>query len=307
VPQKSSTGVAIPATPLSRHGLLTTAQLRESGLSQGAIWYRVRRGALFRRYHGVYSLSPGELSQEGEWTAALMAAGDGATLSDVSAAVLSRIWRYPEEAIDITLPRRHVPIPGVHLHQRKLDPLDVFVFDGIRVTTVARTLVDLTDELLPEELTSVIHEAAFHKRFDLAATERAMGRANGRHKLRVLEQAIDDWLAGSAGLKSRKERAFLVLVAEAGLPRPRVNARVEGIEVDFHWPRDGLVVEVDGDHHRRPPTRRADERRDAELRAAGWVVLRFTPNEIERQRERVLAAVECALARPQHLSGASRR
>jgi very-short-patch-repair endonuclease len=270
----------------------------ELGLSRAAIHDRVRRGALFRRYHGVYSFSSGELSREGEWTAALMAAGEGATLSDLSAAVRCRVWRYPEETIDITIPRRHVPIPGVCLHQRKLDPLDVYVHDGIRVTTVARTLVDLTDGLLAEEITNVIHEAAFRNRFDLDATRRAMERANGRRKLRVLERAIEDYLGGSAGLKSRSERAFLLRVHASGLPHPRVNVRVEGIEVDFHWPRERLVVEVDGGHHRRPPTRRADECRDADLRAAGWSVLRIGADEIERRPERVLAAVGCALARP---------
>ena len=266
-----------PANPRSRHGLVTPADL---GLSRAAIHDRVRRGALFRRYHGVYSLSPGDLSREGEWTAALMAAGEGATLSDLSAAVLSRVWRYPEEAIDVTLARRHVPIPGVRLHQRRLDPLDVVEVDGIRVTTVARTLVDLTDELLAEELTNVIHEAAFRNLFDLEATRRAMARANGRHRLRALEQAIEDYLDGSAGLKSRAERAFLLHVHAAGLPRPRVNVRVEGIEVDFHW----------------PPTRREDERRDAELRSAGWSVMRIRAREIQQRPERVLGAVGCALA-----------
>jgi len=305
VSQKSSIGVAIPATPLSRHGLVTNSQLRASGLSQSAIWYRVKRGALFRRYHGVYSLSPGELSREGEWTAALLAAGEGATLSDLSAAILSRAWRYPEDGIDITLPRRHVPIPGVRLHQRRLDPLDVCVRDGIRVTTVARTCVDLSDTLMPEELTNVIHEAAFRNRFDVKATRRAMARANGRRKLAVLEQAIDDWLAGSAGLKNRKERDFLVLVTDAGLPRPRTNCDVLGNEVDFHWPAQRLVVEVDGGHHSRPPTQLDDRRRDRALEAAGWTVLRFRPKEVEHRRERVLAAVERALARQQHLSGVS--
>ena len=225
-----------------------------------------------------------------------MAAGEGATLSDLSAAVLSRVWRYPEEAIDVTLARRHVPIPGVCLHQRRLDPLDVVEVDGIRVTTVARTLVDLTDELLAEELTNVIHEAAFRNLFDLEATRRAMARANGRHRLRALEQAIEDYLDGSAGLKSRAERAFLLHVHAAGLPRPRVNVRVEGIEVDFHWPRRRLVVEIDGGHHARPPTRREDERRDAELRSAGWSVMRIRAREIQQRPERVLGAVGCALA-----------
>ena len=115
---------------------------------------------------------------------------------------------------------------------------------------------------MPEELTNVIDEAAVRNRFDVKATRRAMARANGRRNLAVLEQAIDDWLAGSAGLKSRKERDFLVLVTDAGLPRPRTNCDVLGNEVDFHWPAQRLVVEVDGGHHSRPPTQLDDRRRD---------------------------------------------
>jgi very-short-patch-repair endonuclease len=301
--QKPVPSGLIPAA--SRHGLVTTATLRAEGLTHSAISKRVRRGALFRRYHGVYSLSPGELSREGEWTAALLAAGEGATLCDLSAAVLAKVWRYPEDAIDVTIARRHVPIPGVRLHQRRLDPLDVYVHNGIRVTTVARTCVDLSGVLIPEELTNVIHEAAFRKRFDLEATRRAMARAPDRRTLWVLERAIEDWLDGSAGLKSHNERAFLALVRSAGLSRPRINVPLLGNQVDFQWPRQRLVVEVDDTHHDRPPTASDDDRRDEELAAEGWTTLRFRPAEIERRPERVLAAVECALAHPQHLSGVS--
>jgi very-short-patch-repair endonuclease len=305
MPQKPVPTGHIPAA--ARHGLVTTADLRAGGLSYSAISKRVRRGALFRRYHGVYSLSPGELSQEGEWTAALLAAGEDAALSDLSAAIHCGAWRYPEELIHITLPRRHIPIPGVRLHQRPLDPLDVFTVDGLRVTNVARMCVDLSETLLPEELTNVIHEAAFRKCFDLAATRRLIERERGRKKLWVLERAVEDWTSGSAGLKSHNERAFLVLVTEAGLPRPRTNFHVLGNEVDFHWPEQRLVVEVDGDQHSRPPTRLDDRRRDRELEAGGWTTLRFRPAEIKYRPERVLRAVGCALARTAHLSGVSPR
>ena len=230
----------------------------------------MKRGALFRRYHGVYSLSPGELSREGEWTAALLAAGEDAALSHLSCAILWQAWRYREEAIDVIVPRRHVPIPGVRLRQcRTLDPRDVYVFNGIRVTNVARMCVDLTDVLIAEELTNVIHEAAFRNRFSVDATRQAMRRAKGRRNLWVLEQALTDWLAGSAGLKSRKERAFLTLLRGAGFPRPRINTHVLGVEVDFHWPRQRLVVEVDDTHHDRPPTASDDESRDDDLAAHG--------------------------------------
>ena len=36
------------------------------------------------------------------------------------------------------------------------------------------------------------------------------------------------------------------LIELGGLPRPRVNSRVAGHEVDLHWPGAGLVVEVGG-------------------------------------------------------------
>ena len=60
-------------------------------------------------------------------------------------------------------------------------------------------------------------------------------------------------------------------------------------EVDCHWPRSMLVVEVDGPGHSRPATRRDDARRDRKLRAAGYTVLRFTDVEIEQRPEDVLA------------------
>ena len=48
---------------------------------------------------------------------------------------------------------------------RNLHPRDVTTFRGIPVTTVARTLVDLSDVITKWELTNVIHEAAFRDRF----------------------------------------------------------------------------------------------------------------------------------------------
>ena len=109
-------------------------------------------------------------------------------------------------------------------------------YQGIPVTTVARTLVDLTDVLTPDELANVIHEAAYRKRFNLEATRQAMERANGRKNLKRLEQAITASLNGSAGTRSRNEAEFLKLCNAAGFPKPLVNTHVLGIEVDCAWP-----------------------------------------------------------------------
>ena len=94
------------------------------------------------------------------------------------------------------------------LTYRRLDPADVTVHKGIPVTTVARTLVDLTDVLDAHELANVIHEAAYRKLFDVQETSAAMERANGRRRLKRLEAAIAIHLTGSTGPKSRAERIF---------------------------------------------------------------------------------------------------
>lgn len=118
-----------------------------------------------------------------------------------------------------------------------------------------------------------------------------MTRANGRRRLAVLEQAIDDWLAGSAGLKSRLERAFLGIVIDAGLEKPIPNIHVAGAEVDAYWPALRLAVEIDGPNHTRPPTLQADGSRDRLLAESGVTVVRFTEFEIERRRDAVAAAL----------------
>jgi hypothetical protein len=264
--------------------------LLAEGLSHSAVHKRVARGVLYRKYPGVYVLGHPELSREGEWMAAVLAIGEDAALSHLSVAVFWGTWRYRVAIPDVLVPRRHRPVEGINVHScRRLDPLDVVVYRGIRVTTVARMLVDLSDVLTAEELANVIHEAAFRERFSLTATRQAMARANGRHNLAVLEAALAMYLKGSAGVKSRLERAFRALVKSAGLPAPLVNTGVEGIEVDFHWPDRKLIVEIDGPGHARPRSKREDALCERILRAAGYRTLRFSEEDIERRPELVLA------------------
>jgi very-short-patch-repair endonuclease len=62
-----------------------------------------------------------------------------------------------------------------------------------------------------------------------------------------------------------------------------------GYEADFLWRRDRLVVAVDSSYHDSPRARESDARRDAELLAAGYVVIRVRDGDM-RARGRVLAA-----------------
>jgi very-short-patch-repair endonuclease len=246
---------------------------------------RVRDGRLHRVHRGVYAVGHSRLSEHGWWMAAVLAAGPRAVLSHLAAARLWEIWRRRVVGIDVLAPRRLRARSGFRAHScRRLDPRDVTVRDGIPVTTVARTLVDLTDVLEPYQLANVIHEAAFRRRFDEHAARAAMTRAPGR-RLTVLEAALRAHANGSAGTRSGLEDRFIALAREAGLPEPLVNTHVPAggrtFEVDFHWPALGLCVEVDGGGHARPRSRSEDRARDAALRAAGQRVVRLSEDDLE--------------------------
>jgi very-short-patch-repair endonuclease len=215
----------------------------------------------------------GRLSEKGQYMAAVLAAGKGAALAGLSAAALWKAWRRKVPQIEVLTPARRRQQAGFHVRTtRHIHPSDVTEHDGIPVTTIARTLVDLTDTLTTHQLANVIHEAAFRNRFNRTATLAAMTRANGRRNLAKLAQAIQ---SNTPGTRSDLEDRFLELIP--GL-QPNVNPTIEGLEVDFEL--NGLVVEIDGPGHNRPRTRRDDAARDAILKAAGYSVLRLTPDDL---------------------------
>ena len=151
------------------------------------------------------------------------------------------------------------------LTYRRLDPADVTVHKGIPVTTVARTLVDLTDVFDAHELANVIHEAAYRKLFDLEETAR---RWNGERaaQAQAARRAIAIHLTGSTGTKSRAEAAFRKLVKPE---EPLSNVIVEGVEVDFLFPERRMVVEIDDPSHGRKRSTARGRARTARPRGGG--------------------------------------
>jgi hypothetical protein len=276
----------IAALAARQHGRVTIGQLLAVGLDRPGVSRRVARGLLHREGRGVYAVGHAGRSREGEFMAAVLGAGTGAALGLLAATELHAVRRYRAPLIDVVAPRWRRAQPGVRIHRvRALHRRDVTEVRGIPVTSIPRTLVDLSDVLDAYELANVIHEAAFRGKFSLLATQDAMARANGRHNLAVLEHALTLHVAGSAGIKSGPEKAFLSLLD--GLPTPLVNTHLHGVEVDFHWPELKLAVEIDGPGHGRPRTQREDALKQQILEAAGYTVVRFTEMDVELERLRL--------------------
>ena len=96
--------------------------------------------------------------------------------------------------------------------------------------------------------------------------------------------------------RSEAERLLLDLIRAARLPTPATNVKIHGHEVDFVWPTQRLIVEVDGFAFH--STRAAFERdrvRDADLLKAGYRVIRITWRRLTTQREAVIATLAAAL------------
>jgi hypothetical protein len=127
---------------------------------------------------------------------------------------------------------------------------------------------------------------------DLAALS-AVVRAHERERgAGALSRVLEEHTAGTTLTKSTLEELMLSICDEHGLPRPQVNAWVEGLEVDFHWPAQRLVVEADSYrfHHTRTAFER-DRERDAILARAGYRALRFSDRQLASERATVAATI----------------
>ena len=295
---------AIFALAARQHGAVTRSQLLAAGLARGMVASRLESGRLRPLHRGVYLLGSltGPLEPErARAMAAVLACGSGTVLSHRSAAWLWGVLPRPGPAapVDVTVPNRaRTRRPGIRARRSAdLPARDTTRLEGVPVTTPARTLRDLSLVVGARDLDRAA--ARFERRGLIGSTEmRALpARHRGRPGAGLLRAALSCG-DGMALTRSAAEERFLEIVRRGRLPRPRTNVVVQGHEVDFLWPGEKLVVEVDGfAFHASRRSFEADRRRDAELAAAGMRVVRVTWRQIVEENHATLARVAQALAR----------
>jgi very-short-patch-repair endonuclease len=278
-----------------RHGLVTSRELAEAGLSPKAVRHRVRIGWLTRLHRGVYLVGPLE-SPLSRPMAAVLATGPGAALSHGAAAAVWEIRSQPVGVIDVLVVRRDVRSrEGIRVHRlSEFDERDLSSRHGVPLTTPARTLLDLATILARADLGRAVEQAELRRMTNYEQLTTLLTRSRSHRGAARLEAVLDP---GRQFTRSEAERRLLRLVKAAGLPTPGANTRVAGYEVDFLWPGERLVVEVDG--YAFHSTRAAFERdraRDVDLQAHGYRVLRFTWRRLAEAPEAVIAAITTALA-----------
>lgn len=304
---------AILALAIGQHGVVTRRQLVDAGLTRGMVGSRLATGRLRLLHRGVYllgnlkgPLEPGRARE----MAAVLACGPDAVVSHRSAAGLWGVLPQPDPPapVEVTVPARSGNRrPGIRARRSAdLPAHEITRLDGVPVTTPARTLRDLSLVVGARDLERAAARLERRGLIGSAGLRGLTALHRGRRGARLLRAAVSDG-SGVALTRSAAEERFLDMVRRGGLPRPRTNVVVDGHEVDFLWPREKLVVEVDGfAFHASRRSFESDRRRDAELAAAGMRVVRVTWRQIVGESHGTLVRLAQALARGESSQGAVR-
>lgn len=263
----------IAGIAIRQHGVVSLGQLTELGMSRNAVSVRCRRGRLHRLHQGVYAVGHCAPSHERDWMAAVLACGEGAVVSHGSAAALWGLLRPISGPVDVSVPSRsgRARRRGIRVHRRRsLNARQVTQRLGIPATAPAQTIADI-DGALPPHLV--------------------------RRATRQAELAGFPLDLKTDGSRSDLERDFLRLCRRNRLPTPEVNVRIGRWTVDFLWREERVAVETDFyGYHRGRVAFQDDHARDLDLRRLGFVVHRFSEQQINDQPVDVAADLRDALS-----------
>jgi uncharacterized protein DUF559 len=237
---------------------------------------------------GIYAVGWPRLTRERRWMAAVLACGDGAALSHRSAAALWGIGTESADRIDVSVARLcRVRRRGLWVRSRPaLAATEIVRRNGIPVTEIVRTLIDVATELTPLRVERAVNEADKRDLVDPETLRSRLEDHAGEPGAPLLRRLLDKRTFRLSD--SDLEIFFRPIASAAGLPPPLSKQLVNGFEVDFFWPNLRLVVETDGlRYHRTPSTQARDARRDRAHVLAGMTPLRFTHYEIKYEPRRV--------------------
>lgn len=273
---------------VAQHGVFAREQALAAGFSAKNIDYRLRTGRWICVDAGVYRPA----STPRSWELTLMATCiSGPVVASHRAA--ARLWRFPgfsTASPEVTAYRhlRRRSLSVVWHESRYLDQRrDATMLDGIPVTSVTRTLVDLSTVATVEEIEIALDDVC-HRGLTTTARVGAeverLRRKTGNDRIQsVLELKVTDAVGlRKATAESPLESRTAILLRASDLPRPVPQFEVfDGprfvARVDFAWPAQQVALEVDGfSVHGNRDAWEKDRARQSRLAAVGWRVLHVT-------------------------------
>lgn len=273
-------------------------------IAAGRITARMLRGRAWRRlFFDVYISSASfDADNHRMWCeAAGLIMPRGACIGGWSSAQLWGAPLLPTDApvwVSVPLNARMRPANRLRIQRTPLPPADIDRSFGFPVTTSVRTAFDL-GRYLPRTDALVALDALCNclvKPSELEAYATARWSWPRTRQLRSLLPMIEP------RTESPMETRVRLLVVDGGLPAPdaQVEVRTEqGVfigRVDLAYQEWKIAIEYEGDHHRERRQYQQDVARVNALRENGWLVLRFTADDVLRHPERLVRQVARAIA-----------
>lgn len=171
------------------------------------------------------------------------------------------------------------------------------------MTTPARTVFDLAGLVHPGRVERTLDEALKRKLCTLADVQQVFFvlARRGRRGTTTMRALLDARGPGYVPPASELERLARLEFARGGLPDPEFEVDVGSTDwvgrVDCLWRAQRVIVELDGTrYHGSLVDREADRRRDNQLMAAGWRVIRVTWEDLKIRPDEVVSWIRDALA-----------
>jgi predicted transcriptional regulator of viral defense system len=163
-------------------GYFSARQARSVGLSKALLSHHARRGRFLRIRRGVYRLAEFPEMPHADLMVAWLAAREKAVISHESALLLYGLTDLLPAEIHLTVPRTASRRrPGVRLHTARLSGEEIAFRNGLPVTTLPRTIVDLIRSGVAEEwVHQAVRQALERGLVSEAALQEEASRRGGR-------------------------------------------------------------------------------------------------------------------------------
>lgn len=181
---------------------------------------------------------------------------------------------------------------------------------GLRCLTLEDTVASMAGVSRPDRFDELVDAVILEKRTDWPRLASAFRRVRRRGRLgsAQLGRVLEERRSEAAVPLSHWSRKFVRALWDAGLPKPRMEWRIEQegrllAQVDLAYPEHRYAIELDSiAYHLNPDAFEEDRRRDADLAAAGWLVRRFTWKQFDGQFPWILRVIGSDLASRSHPS-----
>jgi very-short-patch-repair endonuclease len=263
--------------------------------------WAIQTGRWQRPYRGVVVTHNGPLTPDEYLHVVVLAGPPGSVLSGHTAAALGGLRGFASGSVHLTIPHRArwLDLPGVVVHRSSILGDDLVVGCPAR-TQIERSVIDAAAWASTRGLARATVLASVQQR--LTTPRRLLLALGRRGNLAGCAMVRESILDAAGGLESLPEAEFARLARAANLPEPSrqvpVGTARGRFRLDVVFDPPGVVVEIDGAHHRDPAQSADDMRRQNELVVQGRPILRFSSYEIRHEPSRVAAVLRRALDLP---------